>query len=61
MGGLGENLKFRSDRQEAEDESSLAFCLVSGSLSLVSRAVHLRSTNLSIVSRQISGNITDIS
>lgn len=59
-GGRGsavENLKFRSDERRTST-IFLAFCLVWRSL--VSTAVHLRSTNLSIVPRQISGNITDM-
>lgn len=50
--GPGENLKFRSDETRTTT-IFLAFCPVSRWL--VSTAVHLRSTNLSIVSRQISG------
>lgn len=47
-------------RREQNDENDLPALLSRLERSLVSRAVHLRSTNLSIVSRQISGNITDM-
>lgn len=53
------NLKFRNGN--CQDDDDVAFCLVVISARCFgTEAVHLRSTNLSIVSRQISRNITDI-
>ena len=54
-----ENLKFRRD-ERGERERDLTGLLSRLERSLVSTVVHLGPTNLSIVSRQISGNITDM-
>ena len=54
-----ENLKFRRD-DRGERERDLTGLLSRLERSLVSTVVHLGPTNLSIVSRQISGNITDM-
>lgn len=53
------NLKFRNSN--CQDDDDVAFCLIVISARCFgTEAVHLRSTNLSIVSRQISRNITNI-